>query len=263
VKRDHYETVTNKESFALLIPTSPSEAMGEATFMGEIGAPQPVRPVTLQVLKKTAREMKGAAAAHFGALLALRDALEACDKLALAKAYERMERVYRLRETESAPSMNPESDRKVGEIFSPYVGLSPEETRRYMDGLRLGPRAKDNPQMLLSYEVSKCVNGLMDGQIVLWWVNGAFRPAIYCSDVKTALYIHTFFIAPTGGPGFRICPYDGEQFFQDRPNQDYCCPAHREAHRVARWRAGQKQKAAKQKEQAKDSRRKHGTQKAR
>jgi hypothetical protein len=73
-------------------------------------------------------------------------------------------------------------------------------------------------------------------------MNESFRPAIYCPDMKVALYIHNFFIAPLAGPGFRICPYDGEQFFQKQPNQDYCCPAHREAHRVARHRAKNKEK---------------------
>lgn len=64
--------------------------------------------------------------------------------------------------------------------------------------------------------------------------------------IRTALYIHTFFIAPTRG--LRICPYDGEQFFQDRPNQEYCTPAHREAHRVkrARWRKKIKELEAQQ-----------------
>jgi hypothetical protein len=99
--------------------------------------------------------------------------------------------------------------------------------------------------------------GLMNAQIVLWWMDGEFRPAIYCKDIESALYIHTFFIAPIGGLGFRICPYDGDQFFQQRPNQDYCCPAHREAHRVARFRNEKKLKMAK----AKDNRRKDGTHK--
>ena len=37
--------------------------------------------------------------------------------------------------------------------------------------------------------------------------------------------------------------YCDKPFFQDRSNQNYCCVAHREAHRVARWRASQKLKA--------------------
>jgi hypothetical protein len=260
MNRVRYETVTRKESFAILIPASPDEASGEATFQMEFGGPQFVRAIRLQELKKTARALKGAAAAHFFALLALRGALETGDKLALANAEEHLERAYQLREAENPPT-DPELDRQLGEVFAPSIGLSPKESLRYLGGLRSGPKAGENPSRLFSYEVSQAVGALLhNAQIVLWWMDGAFRPAIFCPDMRTALYLHTFFIAPVGGPGFRICPYDGEQFFQDRPNQEYCCPAHREAHRVARFRNEKKLKTAK----AKDNRRKsNGTQKAR
>ncbi len=219
--------------------------MGEATFLIELGNPQPVRAVTMQELKNAARQMKGADGKQFFALLALRGALESGDNLALDKAKELMEHAYRLREAEKLPTVNPEVDWQLGELFARDSGLTPEETSRYLSGFRPGPRARENPSRLLSYEVSKAIAAPLDNaQIVLWWMNGAFRPAIYCPDTKTALYVHTFFIAPVGGPGFRICPYDGEQFFQDRPNQDYCCPAHREAHRVARWRDERRNKLA-------------------
>ncbi|MGO9325227.1 MAG: hypothetical protein ACLP07_11760 [Terracidiphilus sp.] len=260
MERVRYETVTRKESFAILIPASPEEASGEATFQMEFGGPQSVRAIRLQELKKTARELKGAAAAHFDALLALRGALETGDTLALAKAKERLERAYRLREAENPPT-DPESDRQLGEVFAPFVGLSAKESLRYLGGLRSGPKAGENPSRLFSYEVSQAVGALLqNAQIVLWWMDGAFRPAIYCPDPRTALYIHTFFIAPVSGLGFRICPYDGEQFFQDRPNQEYCCPAHREAHRVARFRNEKKLRATNTETNRRKS---NGTQKAR
>ena len=69
-------------------------------------------------------------------------------------------------------------------------------------------------------------------------------PAIYCTDLDSAFYVHTFLIAPTGSIGYRMCPHCGEQFLQERSNQDYCIPAHREAHRVARWRDKQKGKSS-------------------
>jgi len=256
MERDQYKTVTSRESFTILIPASPEEAIGEATFQMELGRPQPVRAVTLQEVKNAAREMKGATAAHFFALLALRGALESGDRMALDKAKERMEGAYRLREAE----ISRWPDQQLSEFFAPSIGLSPEETLRYIDGLRCGPRASDNPSQLLSYEVSKAVRApLQEAQIVLWWMRGSFRPAIYCNNMTTALYVHTFFVVPTGGIGFRICPHCSEQFFQDRPNQEYCCPAHREAHRVARWREQKKGLTARkgQKEE------KDGTQKAR
>jgi hypothetical protein len=259
VKRDPYKTVTSKESFAILIPTSPEKAMGEATFQQEFGQPVPVRAVTLEELKSAPRKMKGEAGDYFLALLTLKGALEGRDELQFAKAKDRLEKVYRLREAAQAASQSPrheESRRQFSEWLATVIGLPPDESLKHFDGLRPGPRAKANPSRLLSYEVSQRV-GLMNAQIVLWWMDGEFRPAIYCKDIESALYIHTFFIAPIGGLGFRICPYDGDQFFQQRPNQDYCCPAHREAHRVARFRNEKKLKMAK----AKDNRRKDGTHK--
>jgi hypothetical protein len=260
MNRDRYETVTSKEIFAILIPTSPDKAMGEATFQMELGPPVPVRAVTLQELKSAARKMKEVEGDYFLALLTLRGALEARDELLMAKAKERLEKVYRSREAKRALTESPEDDesqRQFGEVLATLIGLPPDESEKHFAGLRPGPRAKADPSRLLSYEVSQRV---ANSKIVLWWMDGEFRPAIYCEDIESALYIHTFFIAPTGGLGFRICPYDGEQFFQDRPNQEYCLPAHREAHRVARFRNRKKLETAK----AKTNRRKsNGTQKTR
>ena len=237
VTRNNYKTVTSKESFVLLVPASPKDAMGEATFQMELGAPQPVCAVTLPELKAATKKLKGSAGAMFFALLALRDALESRDELASKKANERLERAYVLRESE-APAPFPadeDSRRRFASQIASLIGMSPKESLKHYEGLRPGPRAKKDFNRLISYEVSRSV-GVGNADIALWWWKGAFRPAIYCKNIETALYVHTFFVAPTGEIGFRICPYCTEQFFQLRPNQDYCLPAHREAHRVARWR---------------------------
>lgn len=256
MNRYHNKTVTG---FALLLPASALEAVGEATFASEAFGPSHVRPVTLDELRATAKKLRGEDAARFGALLALRDALESGDQLALDRARERMERLYRFRQTEQPKTADQSGVDQLGAVFAPRTGLPPTETAKYMLGMRSGPKANENPIRLFSYEVSEAVGSLFAAQVVLWWVNGAFRPAIYCLDINTALYIHTFFLAPVGGLSFRICPYDGEQFFQDRPNQEYCCPAHREAHRVARFRDNKRRKEA---ERGKEGR-KHGTKKTR
>jgi hypothetical protein len=259
MKRDSNKAVTRNVKFALLVQAVPPEIpMGKATFGVEIGQPLLVRPVTLKELIGFARKMNAANGREFSALLALRGALEARDELALAKAKERLEQVYRLREKEdySQPRLqNEESRKKFSALIAAHVGLSPEEALKHYEGLRPGPKAMKNPSWLLSQEVSRIV--AMWAQIVLWWVDGRFIPAIYCFNMKTALYIHTFFLAPSGGLGFRICPYCGEQFFQNRPNQDYCLPAHRENHRVARWRNEQNLKLTESK------RKTDGTQKTR
>ena len=244
----------------ILVPVSREKATGEATFEWEMGQPVPVSPPTVQELKITARKMKGPDGDLFSALLALRGALEAQDKLQLTKALDRLEKAERSREREVTSRQSPkfaESRAEFGKFIAPIVGLPPDESLKHWEGLRPGPRAKRDPYRRLSYEVSMRVMG---SQIALWWQKKSFSPAIYCLDIETALYIHTFFLAPVSGVGFRICPYDSEQFFQDRPNQAYCCPAHREAHRVARFRDKQKRKSA---ENIREDGKKHGTQKTR
>jgi len=232
MSRNHYETVTNKESFAILIQAlPPQQADGKATFLGN--SVVDVRAVTLDEIRTATRNMNKAEGEQFLALLALRGALDSCDNLALAKANERLERAQQLdKKYQDLAKRIEKSNRWMDKLVAPFLDVLPE--------LRRDADIERSPSWLLSSEVSRMVG--LKSQIVLWEVRGAFRPAIYCSDLNTALYIHTFFIAPTGGVGFRICPYDGEQFFQEVPNQEYCCPAHREAHRVARWRNEQKKK---------------------
>lgn len=254
VNRDRYETVTR---FALLLPASASEAMGEATFTSEASGPSHVRAVRLEEIKVARKNLRGTEAARFDALLFLRGALESGDQLALDRALERMEKFYRLRQSETP--MDPDLGHQFGALFAQKTGLSPLEAGKYIFGLRPGPKAAGNPRRLFSYEVSQAVGTPFHTEVVLWWMGGAFRPAIFCPDVKIALYIHTFFLAPVGGLGFRVCPYDGEQFFQDRPNQEYCCVAHREAHRVARFRDNKKREAVKQRKDGKN----HGAQETR
>lgn len=89
-------------------------------------------------------------------------------------------------------------------------------------------------------------NKLCDVRLVLWWFGfdkeemferGKFTPAFFCPDLKTAL----FFKGLLGQ--IRICPRCEKVFVPRKGNIDYCSPAHRDAHRVARWRA-QKQATA-------------------
>jgi hypothetical protein len=238
VTRDRYKTVTSKESFVILVPASPENAAGEGNFLGELYGPQPVRVVTLPELKKEGLKLRDSAGAMFFALLALRDALESRDDLALQDSKARLERAYLLRKSEYSvqyPDVGKRRRLFASLLASPVriKTMSVEESLQYIERLSPGPQAKADLHRLISYEVSRSVEL---ASAALWWWKGAFRPAIYCSNIETALYFHTFFIAPTGEIGFRICPYCTDQFFQKRPNQDYCVPAHREAHRVARWR---------------------------
>ena len=223
-----------------MIPTSPEKAMGDAVFLMEMGEQDFTRQATLEDFKLAARKLKGSDAKRFDALMALRDAMQQKDDIAMDRAKDRMEKVYAMAEKEQAPLFNSQKERmEFAEALAPEIGLPPEESLAHWMGMRPGPKAKDDPVRLLCYEVSQRVS--RSSELVLWVYRNAVRPAIYCENIETALYVHTFFLAAVEGVGFRICPYDGEVFFQDRPNQNYCTPAHREAHRVARFRKKKKE----------------------
>ena len=233
--RDRNNAVTkSKDAFDILIPATHGDAVGEATFEDEFGSPKLVRHFTRDDREQMIRKMRGAEGKHFDALLALKAALESRDPLQLQDAKVRLDQVYRMREEENPPhaSKNAELDRQFGEVLAQWSGLAPDEAIRHFEGLRPGRSAKSDPYRLLSHEVSKRV-GLLETELVLWWDGKEFRPGIYCRDREVALYVHTFFMGRTR---YRICPKCGERFEPLQRNQDYCTPAHREAHRVARFR---------------------------
>jgi len=259
VIRDQNEAVTDGRGFAILIESlTPTEAVGFATFMEGYTAPFPVRLFEIRDLKNAARALGRLDGERFSALLAMRGAIEARDGLALEKAVERLKQVRESDQEYQGMAHAKKEQRRVFERMSrPILERFPDK----FPELQLLPEsAQSPPHQMLASEVSR--NICLRAQIVLWAVDYAFRPAIYCDDMRTALYVHTFFIAPTGGLGFRSCPHDGQQFFQKRANQEYCCPAHREAHRVARWRANRKQNSQTETKAA-HGRKAHGTKKTR
>lgn len=69
-------------------------------------------------------------------------------------------------------------------------------------------------------------------RLVIWFSEKDARllPALYCPDWKTAAFVMTF------AGRLRVCPKCSTMFIPSADNVDYCSPAHREAHRVARWR---------------------------
>jgi hypothetical protein len=71
-----------------------------------------------------------------------------------------------------------------------------------------------------------------NARMVIWFSEKEerFSPALYCPDWKTAAFVMTFL------GRIRVCPKCSTIFIPSADNVDYCSPAHREAHRVARWR---------------------------
>lgn len=72
-----------------------------------------------------------------------------------------------------------------------------------------------------------------DARLVLWFASGQFVPAIYCPEVRTAIFVRAFL-------SLQRCPHCGNIFLPDKQNRIYCRPSHGQAHRVARMRAKQK-----------------------
>jgi uncharacterized C2H2 Zn-finger protein len=83
-----------------------------------------------------------------------------------------------------------------------------------------------------------------EARLVLWFsgkTDGSpspFIPAIYCPNLKTAIFCRAFLSLQT-------CPHCGIIFLPEKENVVYCRPAHGHAHRVARMRAKQRGKHAK------------------
>ncbi len=229
MERDNNKTVTRE--LQILIPASRENQEGIATFSMAVGTPMLVRSfsnreMTLANLRRhvTPCELK-----HFIAVISLKQALDIpVDALAVQSALRRLAEAYDMVQTTDAV------DKDWGRILAPLIGLPPDESLRYFLGKGPGPMSDLDPHVILSREVSQRV--LTSAQIVLWWSKEGFRPALYCEDLKTAFYVRSIFHIATGGRAILICPHCGDPFVQKRSNQDYCLPAHRDAHRVARFR---------------------------
>jgi len=210
-----------------------------ATFAQELLPPQPVRTFTNSDLKN-AKQLEKSDVLHFNAVIALTQALQTpSDSLALQKAKGLFDEAYRSRREEP-------SDFKLGDDFASalgrIIGVPPQEAGEILDRKRPGPRAASDPRWMLSYAVSEALE--TSSRLVLWWTGLRFTPAIWCEDMKTAFYVCAL-LSAVGGKGLRICPHCSNPFVQKRPDQNYCSIAHREAHRVARWRAVQTRKSRK------------------
>ena len=129
--------------------------------------------------------------------------------------------------------LRPDSD-DVSRVAS-KLGLQRGEESIAMELFALGPgQAAD-----IGWLFSSVLSGELDSvRLVLWWSGKQFRPALYCSDLKSALYT-LILLRLVAGRGWGVCPQCGDFFVQKRRDQTYCTVAHREAHRVARWRATQ------------------------
>jgi hypothetical protein len=249
MQRDRYNSVTR---LPILIPCETSEQSGVATFLLEFGTEQPVRAVTDADLGPKSKKRQEALNTmwdyereNFTAVLALLCALQTKDKLAIASARAKATRAMQLRrERDRRLGMTSEDNVEFGRGIVSLFGLKPGQEKEAIErwsGYRRGPKAETDHKWLLSQLMSEALDSV---RLVLWWSGTQFRPALYCPKARAALY--TFLLMKiAAGQGWAVCPKCGQFFVQKRPDQNYCSVAHREAHRVARWRAGKPSKSKK------------------
>ena len=179
---------------------------------------------------------------HFVAMVELTTALQnPSDPIALRKAKESLKRAYD-HKSKQPTDLSRFIDKQFSDQVKKNTDLSPQEAIEVLLGRRPSSRASKDARWLLSEEISEMLSA--SSRLVLWWTGKRFTPAIWCEDVKTAFYVRAL-LDVVGGKGLRICPHCSEVFFQQRPDQNYCSVAHREAHRVARWRVKQLSKSKK------------------
>lgn len=130
------------------------------------------------------------------------------------------------------PSLPEEGGEKFADL-PPVRELSLKEAR---DMLATSPRE-------FSFSVLELTNILKKVRLVAWPQNDGVRPVLYLEDRTLAPYVR-YFVRMVGESGIARCPKCGRWFLQKRPDQIYDTVAHREAHRVIRWRAsGSKKKS--------------------
>jgi hypothetical protein len=133
-----------------------------------------------------------------------------------------------------------EKSQSLYHSLSVVFGLGPgheEEAKEIWDGVKLSPREEKDARWLLSRQISR---ELPSVQLVLWWAGGYFTPALYCPYRPSALYVRALLRLGGNTKALAVCPHCGNVFIQARRDQQYCSVAHREVHRVARWRAQKK-----------------------
>lgn len=238
VKRDSNNTVT------ILIPCEVCDQEGVATFLPEFFDPQPVRTVKEADFRPKSAMHQDAIGTMWDyereqliTALALVKAWQSRDHLAIAHARERLQRAMQLkRRADDKSGVMPSADVEFARCLISVFGLKPGQEKEALErwhGYKRGPKADRDHRWLLSQLISEALTSV---RVVLWWSGREFRPALYCSDLKAALYVFLL-MKIARGQGWAVCPKCGEFFEQKRSNQNYCSIAHREAHRVARWRA--------------------------
>jgi hypothetical protein len=254
MQRVRSNTVTH--DLPILVPCNREEQDGVATFAFELSPhPESIRVVTAADFQRNGRGLKEAIGTmwddereQFRAVLRLMTGIQRRDELEMAEARRHVAQILALRNAgDKKLGITPvrEDDLEFGRNLIKVFGLGPGQEKEAIQrwcGYRLGPYAEADDKWLLSQLVSGSLSSV---RLVLWWSGSQFRPALYCPEAKSAVY--TFLLMKiVAGRGWGVCPYCGDFFIQSRADQSYCTVAHREAHRVKRWRAAKVSRAKKE-----------------
>ena len=136
-------------------------------------------------------------------------------------------------EAQRGKALGWKDDEQFGRLLAPSFEVKTEQWKEALEilsGYRWPPRIAKDAAKVLSLEISRTLALRVD--VVLWWTGERFAPAFFCKDATVAPYLYIL-----THKGIGVCPHCGEWFQRERRDQVYCSIAHREAHRVARWRA--------------------------
>ncbi len=234
MQRGMYDTVT----LPVLIPCVFYKQEGVATFLpvDKSGAPEPVRAFTSADLNRKSKERPFRAMTNseldvFNAICGLIQGLEKKDQFEISRAHAKFVGGFGQREIEDRSEQEQDVEGLFARAFSP----------------------EGNPKSMLSLKLSQALASV---RLVLWESGHGLQPALYCPDPKSALYTFVLMSIFARKKRLSLCPFCGEFFVPGRPDQTYCSVAHREAHRVARWRAAKRSKSKKKTKRGKNVTRK-------
>lgn len=123
---------------------------------------------------------------------------------------------------------------KIRPLVALLIPAAPDESGEIVEGRRELSLAEARDRLASDPQPIPDLTSLLRSARLVAWHN---RPAILVEDLAAAPYVR-YFVRFKGERGLARCPQCGKWFVQSRPDQIYDTVAHREAHRVIRWRAG-------------------------
>jgi hypothetical protein len=208
----------------VLLPTGDAGDDSAASWENDFGLFHPIRRLRSNDLPAVLKSLSARDQKRFTGIVRLLGAVKSPDALLWAKLVESYTPLTRDIVSRYFPGLRPPIAQHDLEVIARFL-----KTRDQRD------KAAAILSQLLTSELSKA-------RIVMWRTRSGLVPAIYCPDAQSALFAYVLVLQQVA-----ICPHCDSVFVKSRPDQQYCKIAHREAHRVARWRVGQRKQGTRTK----------------